>query len=216
MKSRAGHSLVFNLFLARGGEWGWGVRVGGWDAGYTRVIIWADHGWEAALQCANTFNSPTLLSHSGPYNEPSKSPADVHCVKRKERRKKVKEARRHKGWENTGRGEEDLQQKMRHSQKTKGALQPFRNDCVKSITVCITARMLLFWSWVSDELYPLASVYHGLLLQISHKAHKDFNLMSHRIFTFDIWITIIYSTVEMMDWLSNGRRTATSSVCAKN
>lgn len=36
----------------------------------------------------------------------------------------------------------DLQLEMRHSQKTKGALQPFRNDRVKSIPVYIRVQML--------------------------------------------------------------------------
>lgn len=74
-------------------------------------------------------------------------------------------------WEHE-RAKGDLQQKMRHPQKTKGALLPFRNDCVKSVPVYITAQMLEFWSRISDELYQPASLHHGHIL---HKA-CDFDL----------------------------------------
>jgi len=55
MKCRAGHSQVFNLFLGKVGR----ERErggGGWSYIRSRVISWADHGWEAALRRANTFN----------------------------------------------------------------------------------------------------------------------------------------------------------------
>lgn len=48
---------------------------------------------------------------------------------------------------------------MRRSQKTKGALQPFRINRVKFIPVYITTQMLRFWSWISDELYQLACLH---------------------------------------------------------
>lgn len=121
-----------------------------------------------------TFNSPTLFSHSGTYNEPSKNRARrAQCWERENG--KVKRSKNAQGVREHEKGKGDLQQKMRHSQKTKGAPQPFRNNTVKSIPVFITAQMLQFGSWISDELYRLSSLHQGPV-HTANNGHKDLNL----------------------------------------
>lgn len=105
VKSGAGQSQVFNLFLGKGDK-----KFKKRRRQPRRVISWAHHVWEA-VSCSRSSIRAHVMSLAG---------TEQKCWERGERER----------GECTRVREREVQQKMRHSQKTKAALQPVKNNCV--------------------------------------------------------------------------------------